>query len=283
MRKLKICDLHVHSNCSDGACSPEALLPIGKEAGISAVALCDHNTVVGLDRFEAAFAGSGILAVPGVEITAGYCEKEVHILGLFVPDEARPKLTEYLSEINRRKRECNRNLIQALRTAGYAITDADVAKEAGEAIPNRVHVAKALMKQGYLASVKEGFDTLLSDDGAFYRPAERLDALDVVAFLRSVSAVPVIAHPLLNLSEAELCAFLPQAKAHGLVGMETLYSMYTEAETALAAQLAERFDILPSGGSDFHGANRPEVQMGVGRGNLAIPLDHLEALRAFCK
>ncbi len=275
---MKTCDLHVHSNCSDGSYAPSELIGAAQAAGLSAVALCDHNTVAGLSRFEEAAAGTDVIAVPGVEVTAGYCGKEVHILGLFLKKEARGALTAYLETINRRKKEANRELIARLQAAGYDIDLAAVQKIAGEALPNRVHVAGALIAGGYIKTVNEGFDGILAEGAGFYESAERLDAFEVIEFLRGIAAVPVIAHPLLNLTKEELHAFLPRAKACGLVGMEVHYAAYSAAETALADALARTYGILPSGGSDFHGDNKEGQYIGKGRGDLAVPFAFYEAL-----
>ncbi len=274
-----ICDLHVHSNCSDGSCTPEELIDIANENGVKAVALCDHNTVAGLERFEDAAAGTDIIAVPGVEITSEYCRKEVHVLGLFLEKEAREPLTEYLVRINVLKKEANRNTVERLRGAGYDIEYSAVLEYAGGANPNRVHIGRALMDKGYVSSVKEAFETLLYEGGDFYFPAERLDALEVISFLRSLNAVPVLAHPLLNLTCNELNEFLPKAKTCGLVGVEAFYSMFGENETRSIIKLAETFGLLLSAGSDFHGENKPHIQMGTGMDNMSAPVELYEKLK----
>ncbi len=271
----KICDLHTHSNCSDGAVAPEKLIEIAEKAGLSAIALCDHNSVSGLSRFEAAAKGSDVIAVPGVEVTAGYDGKEVHIVGLFVHGSVRNPLREYLEAVNVRKKQANRRLIDRLANAGYEIDYKAVDAIAGEAVPNRVHVARALMAKGYIASVEEGFGGILSEKTGFYQSAERLDAFEVIAFLKSLCIVPVLAHPLLNLSEEALRGFLPRAKEAGLAAMEVFYGGYTDAQFAMAKTIAEEFDVLPSGGSDFHGDNKPENKMG----NINVPFAVFEALR----
>ncbi len=272
------CDLHAHSNCSDGADAPEALISIAKAAGLGAVALTDHNSIAGLSRFESSAKASGVIAVPGIEVTAGYLGKEVHILGLFVSPAARAPLTAYLEEMNKRKRQANRDLIGRLCAAGYHIDEAAVFDTAGDALPNRVHVAKELVKGGYVASIPAAFATLLAEGGDFYRPAKRLDAMEVIETLRSLCILPLLAHPMISLTPDELSEFLSAAKEKGLVGMETLYPMYTSEQTALAAALAKRFDLLPSGGSDYHGANRPGVSLGHGEGDLAVPMSFYQSL-----
>ncbi len=276
---MELCDLHTHSLCSDGANTPEELIAIASAAGLRAVALCDHNTVAGLVRFEAAAAGSGVMPIPGVEVTTAYEGREVHILGLFLKKEVRPYLAEYLSEINRRKEENNRILAARLSEGGYILDYPSIKAAAGGAMPNRVHFAKAMMERGYVSSVAEAFATVLADGGAFYRSAEKLDSLDVIRFLSSLGAVPVMAHPLLNLTEEKLREFLPKARAAGLCGMETVYSLFSAEQMALLASLAAEYGLLPSGGSDFHGTNKPGIKMGRGKDNISIPYRFCEDLQ----
>ncbi len=273
-----ICDLHVHSSCSDGSFSPEELIAEAKREGVAAVALCDHNTLAGLGRFEKAARKTDILAVPGVEITAGVTvgngeEREVHILGLFIPRRARRSLAELLSVIDHRKRESNRETVDRLAEAGYAIDRDAVRAAAGEATPNRVHIARVLMERGYVGSVKEAFDTLLRDGGGFYRAPARLDALEVIECLHERGAVPVWAHPLLTLSREEIRALLPIAREHGLAGVETVYPLYSEEDAAFMAEIAAHTGLLPSGGSDFHGVNKPDTRMGCGKDNICVPFE----------
>ncbi len=274
-----LCDMHLHSNCSDGSFPPEELINEAKKEGIKAIALCDHNTVTGLTRFVNTAKGSGVLAVPGVEITSAYKGNEVHIVGLFLKENKYPAITEYLEQINTRKIESNQLLAKRLNEGGFAISYEAVLNIAGYAIPNRVHFAKALLEKGYVFSVSEAFETILAEDGEFYKPAEKLDSLDVIRFLRSVGAVPVLAHPFLNFSLEELKVFLPKAKKCGLVGMEIIYPLFSKEETALAINLVEEYGLIPRGGSDFHGTNKPEIKMGRGKDNIAVPYRFYENLK----
>ena len=169
--------------------------------------------------------------------------------------------------------------LQALRDAGYPI-DYEAVKARTNGIPNRAHFALELMEMGYLSSIREGCLTILSPKSGLYTPPKRATAFDTVAFIRSIGAVPVLAHPFLNLNEADLRIFLAEAKPCGLAAMETLYSTFDENLTAKAIAIAEEFGLKQSGGSDFHGSNKPDITMGTGRGNLAIPLEFLHTLES---
>lgn len=273
------CDLHVHSNCSDGTLSPAQLIREAEKRGLGAIALTDHNTIAGLPEFLAAAEGSTVRAVPGIEFSAEYRDTELHILGLFISPEHYAAIDARNNAYLQRKEQSNLALAAALRDAGYPI-DYEAVKARTNGIPNRAHFALELMEMGYLSSIREGCLTILSPKNGLYTPPKRATAFDTVAFIRSIGAVPVLAHPFLNLKEADLRIFLAEAKPCGLAAMETLYSTFDETLTAKAIAIAEEFGLKQSGGSDFHGSNKPDITMGTGRGNLAIPLEFLHTLES---
>lgn len=273
------CDLHTHSCCSDGTHTPAEIVDLAVHAGLSAVALTDHNTVAGLPSFLSAADGKDILAVPGVEISTGWNGKELHILGLFLPPASFAAVTGFLDIINVRKEESNRKLIRALSAAGYALDYEAILHSHPEGTINRAVIAAALLEKGFVSSVAEAFQTLLSSRNGYYIPPERICVLDAIAFLSSIHAVPVLAHPFLSLTEAELRQFLPQAKKYGLTAMETVYSSYSEETEALAKEIAAQFGLLQSGGSDFHGSNKPDIYLGTGKGSLHVPTDFVKQLQ----
>lgn len=273
------CDLHIHSVFSDGTYTPAELIRAGEELGLSALALCDHNTVAGLPDFLRAAGHSPVEAVPGTEFSTDYHGTELHILGLFLQPRYFPAVTGLLADACRRKEESNRSLIAALCDAGYVLDYTTIKEGTPEGQVNRAHIAAAMVEKGYVSSIQEAFETLLSPKYGLYQPPERLSAFAAIEFIRSIHAVPVLAHPFLNLNEEALRVFLRQAKGYGLGGMETMYSLYDEVTAETAASLAREFGLKQSGGSDFHGANKPDIRLGSGRGNLAVPLRFLSELR----
>ena len=275
----KRCDLHTHSNHSDGTFTPEELIAEAERVGLSAIALTDHNTVSGLPRFLEAARGSSVEAIPGIEISTEYGDRELHILGLFLEEKHYDTVTEFLVPLFENKEQSNVELMAALAEAGYDITYEEVASRIPDGQFNRSHVGEILTEKGYTPSIAEAFRTVLSKDGGLYRQPERLPVFEVIAFLRSIGAVPVLAHPFLSLTEDELRPFLREAVGHGLCGMETVYSTYDEETARLAASIAEEFGLKHSGGSDFHGGRKPDIALGTGRGDLFIPLEFVEALR----
>lgn len=275
----KFCDLHVHSNNSDGTNTPKELIEIAEKIGLSAIALCDHNTVKGLRDFVSAAANSPVEAVPGIEITADFNGKEVHILGLFVNLVKLDEIENYVLQISKFKEESNLNLFDALKSAGITLDYNEIVSAADGAYVNRVHFAKAMMRGGYVESISEAFEKCLSEEFGYYIPAKRLDAFEVIEFLANINTVPVLAHPLINLSRDDLNIFLPQAKRIGLVAIETDYSLYDKSKTDTAKELANKYGLLLSGGSDFHGSNKPDISMGIGKGDLFVSVEYFERMK----
>jgi predicted metal-dependent phosphoesterase TrpH len=273
------CDLHTHSVFSDGTDTPRRLMELAAEAELSAVALCDHNTVAGLPDFLEAAGDFAVEAVPGVEISTEFAQKELHILALYVEPCHYEAVTQLLAEGDRRKEQSNIDLVAALNEAGYALNYDLIKANTPKGHINRAHIAAEMLRLGYVESVQAAFQTLLSPKHGLYHPPKRVDAYDAIRFIKSIGAVAVLAHPFLSMDEALLRAFLPRAVEAGLDGMEVFYSKYDEKTTALAQQIAEEYGILPSGGSDYHGGNKPDIAMGVGRGNLRIPSAWLAGLK----
>lgn len=277
----KICDLHTHSSFSDGTLTPEELVLAAKAAGLSAVALTDHNTVAGLGDLLAAAERHGIEGIPGIEISTSLGEREMHIVGLGIRPEAFPEVSAYLAPYRAAKEGSTRALVEALTAGGYPLDYGAIAA-ATEGQPNRAHVAAAMLKAGYVSSVNEAFADLLDKRRGFYREPERPTPEAAVALLHSVGARAVLAHPFYDFDEGELCEFLGAAAVweHRFDAMETRYSEYTPEEEAAAARIAAEYGLLPSGGSDFHGDRKAGIALGTGRGSLTVPYEFWEKLRS---
>ena len=279
---MKFCDLHTHSIFSDGTDSPAQIIDNALRLGLSAVALCDHNTVDGLPDFLSAAEGKAIEAIAGAEFSVDYGGIELHLLGLFLPVSCFAKVEQLLAEARQRKLQSNLDLIHDLNEAGYRIDFESMQRATPNGNLNRAHIAQALTDLAYTASMEEAFDTVLSQINGFYKPPQRIAFWDMLDFLTSIGAVPVLAHPFLQLDETQLTQLLPKAKARGLAGMECLYSTYDEATTALSFRLAQKFALKPSGGSDYHGNKKPDIALGTGKGNLQIPYEWAIALKTGC-
>ena len=273
------CDLHTHSLFSDGTYTPRELVTEAKRLGLI-IALTDHNTAAGLPEFTDAARELGVTAVPGVEFSTDYKGKELHLLGLFILPEQYAAVERMVKEQHVLKEISNIELVERLNQAGYLIEYAKVKRRNPNGNANRAHVAAELLEHGYVTSVREAFDTILSDDGGFYSPPSRLQLTDVIRDVRRMGALPVLAHPLQELTETELRELLPVAIEAGLEGMETMHSSYTPETICLAESIAAEFGLLSSGGSDFHGSVKPDIALGAGKGQLCIPVQKYEALQA---
>lgn len=279
---MNACDLHTHSVYSDGADTPRELLMKANAIGLSAIALTDHNTVDGLHEFMEEAERYSLEAIPGVELSVDYAHggrvDELHIVCLYLPKAAYGDITALSQKMKEEKIKSNRLLTERLQKAGYAVSY-DEAAAMTRGIPNRAHIAKILTQKGYTASEREAFATLLAKGAGFYTEPSRPDVFLALDLIRSLGGVSVLAHPFLNLDKNALAAFLPQAKDAGLMGMETLYPLFSKEETCIAEALAREFSLLPSGGSDYHGENKPDLFIGRGKGDLFVPLSFAEAIR----
>ena len=247
--------------------------------GRAAVALTDHSTVAGLERFTAYAADKPIDIAPGIEFSTEHNGQELHILGLFVQPSFYQEVTEYVKTADKLKEASNIELAQKLNENGYLIDYNKIKSSTPNGRVNRAHFAAALCESGYVESRSEAFATILSEKHGWYIRPERLSSLKTIEFIRSIRAVPVWAHPLFHVNRTACAAFLPVAKEHGLIAIETEYSTYSEDDTAFSKSMCEKFNLLESGGSDYHGKNKPDISIGKGKGNLAIPYSYFVKLR----
>lgn len=272
-------DLHVHSIYSDGTLSPRELIRLAGESGVEALALCDHNTVAGVPEFLEAARDSGVEAIAGIEFSTDYGDRELHILGLFVQPRHYDAIEALVNEMGRRKEQSNIRLIQGLAGAGISLDYDAIKAGTPNGQVNRAVIAAEMVRLGYCESIREAFSKWLSPKHGYFVPPKRLDVFETIRFIKSIGAVAVLAHPFLNLDPDSLRQFLPLAKSCGLDGMEVYYPKFDAQATALAEQIAKEFRLLPSGGSDFHGENKPDIALGTGKNNLNIPHFLLENLK----
>ena len=268
-----ICDLHTHSIFSDGTYTPAEIIEEAIHTGLSAVALTDHNSVDGLPEFVTAAVNKQIDIVLGSEFSVDYNGTELHMLGLFIKPEYFPQVSGLMNDVMHRKEQSNIDLIESLSRTGIHLDYNEIKSSTPNGKINRAHIATAMVQKGIVASVSEAFETHLSKSAGHYVEPKRLTVWEILEFIRSIGAVSVLAHPFLNLEEKELMSFLPQAKEKGLVGMECYYSLYDEYVTETSLKIADSLGLLKSGGSDFHGSRKPDINLGTGKGNLEIPYE----------
>lgn len=274
-----LCDLHNHSVYSDGTDTPTQLLDRAEALGLEAIALTDHNTVAGLPDFLMAAQGRAVRAIPGTEFSTDWRGTELHILALFLRPEHYGEVTQLLEEYSRRKDRSNAQLVDKLNKAGYAISYEKIKASTPKGQVNRALIAAELMAMGYVPSVQAAFKELLQPKHGYFTPPARPEPREIIRLIKSLGAVAVLAHPFLNLKEDALREFLSEAVPAGLDAMEVSYSTYDEETTRKAMAIAEEYGILPSGGSDYHGGNKPHIDMGSGMGDLKIPAQWANALQ----
>lgn len=273
------CDLHLHSYFSDGTCSPADVVASAVKLGLSAIALTDHNTVKGLPEFLSEAEKKGIDAMAGIEFSVDYLGKELHLLALCVNEEYYGEIEEKMDYYLSLREKSNKAMVSALRETGYMIDYDTIYKKSGNGYINRAHIASELVEKGYSPSIREAFKTFLNKDGPYFRPREFPNVFDMIDYIGKIGAVSVLAHPFLQFDETGLREFLTEAKKHGLDGMETVYTEFDGDQTALLRSMAREFDMLDSGGSDFHGATKPDVALGKGFGDLKVPAAFAEIIK----
>ena len=262
-------DLHTHTKHSDGTLTPSELIEIAVENELFAISLTDHNTASGLPEFFAAAEGKDIEAVGGTELSCDYDGKEIHIVGLFLELDDVQKIDELMDQMKQNKIISNKNLIEKLASDGYDISYEAVEKTVNGYM-NRAHIATYLVSKGYFSSRQEVFEKILQPYGKYYTPPKTISVFEGIEFLNSLGAVSVLAHPYLSIPNEDMDSFLEGAVAVGLDAMETVYTTYDEQTARKAKETAEKYGLIESGGSDFHGANKPDTKLGVGYGNIAF-------------
>ena len=272
-------DLHTHSFFSDGEASPEelALQAVRRNA---VIALTDHNTVKGLPSFLDA-GGYSEKLVAGIEFSTAVDGCSFHILGLFIDEKHFDETERLASVFLKNKRESNILLAENLKNAGFDVSYTEVEALCPEGNVNRAAFAELLMNKGYISDIEEGIKGILSKERGYYIPPAKPDSRDVTEFLRGINAVPVLAHPLCNHPFDKLLTIVPLLKKAGLAGIETIHSQYDPEQTAQAERLREKFSLLASGGSDFHGRRKPGISLFTGKGNLSVPDEYFINLREF--
>ncbi|MBM3130406.1 MAG: PHP domain-containing protein [Chloroflexi bacterium] len=263
-------DLHAHSTASDGELTPAALVQYARERGLSALALTDHDTVDGLDAAIDAARDHALELVPGVELSCDVPQNEVHVLGYFI-DWRDANFLAMLAKFREGRFGRAEKMTKKLTTLGAPISFERVKQIAGDASIGRPHVAQALVQAGHVATITEAFDRFIGRTGPAYVERFRLNPEDAVALILRAGGVPVLAHP------REVTGWIEPLVKVGLIGLEAMYGMYDEATRAHLVQLARQYDLIVTGGSDFHGLNRMAYLNDLGE--VDVSLQVVEQLR----
>ena len=274
-------DLHTHSSASDGTEPPGEVMRIAARADLSAVALTDHDTLEGLEEAQIIADGGGVELIPGTEISCEWPQGTMHMVILFLEPGPGP-LQDRLGALQESRSARNEVIVQRLQALGMDITYDEILREAGGGSVGRPHFAAVMERKGYVSDFGAAFDEYLANGRPAYVARDRLDPDEAIDLALASRAVPIVAHPhTLGLNTAsEVAETYSRLAEWGLIGMECYYGEYDHATQQGLAGTIEHFDLLPSGGSDFHGNYKAGLELGVGRGQLSVPESVLENLRA---
>jgi predicted metal-dependent phosphoesterase TrpH len=267
---MKFADLHLHTQFSDGTFSPEELVAQARLHDLSAVALTDHDTVEGCDRAAVASRAAGIEFIPGTELTAEQDGHELHILGYFI-DTQSPRLLSEIAHFQAVRQNRIREMVARLQALRVPLEAQSVFALANCRSPGRPHVARALVKAGLCANLDEAFERFLKKNRPAWVPKFKMSAASAVQLIHQSGGLAVLAHPGLNRSDE----VIPAMVEAGLDGIECFHTKHTAATSQHYLQIADRFRLLVTGGSDCHGFSKGKPLIG----SVKIPMEYVEKLR----
>ena len=282
---MRAIDLHTHTCKSDGSYTPTELVDYAIEKELSAVAITDHDSIEGLDEalsYANALKEKGlpsIEVIPGIEFSTKYEKQDVHIVGLYIAYDS-PIFLEPLDAFINSRTHRNIKMCENLQSADIDITYEKLQARFPDAVITRAHYASYLLEQGYVKSRQDAFARYLGDHTKYFVPREKVTPAQAVSLILQAGGVPILAHPpLYHMGQERLDALTASLREDGLMGIEAFYSTYTNQDVRDMLHLAEKYDLLLSGGSDFHGANKPGLDLGCGYGKLYIPEDLLTDIK----
>ena len=281
---MNIVDLHVHSNRSDGSMTPSELVDLAVEKGLSAFALTDHDCVAGIPEALSRARywvdqGIQLEVIPGIEFSTEYMGRDIHIVGIDIDYEA-DFFKQYLTDFVNARIERNIKMCKNLQEAGIDITFEKLMEEYPGSVITRAHYARFLHDYGYTSSMKEAFERYVGDHTKYFVPREKVTPVQAVELILRAGGIPILAHPVIyGLGKTALDTLVSELKAAGLIGIEAVYSTYTPSDERDIKALALKHDLAISGGSDFHGKAKPDIDLAAGRGKLFVHEGILKGLR----
>lgn len=286
MEQRNLVDLHVHSNASDGTLAPAEVVRLAFDMGLRAIALTDHDTVAGIsealleaEEIAREHPDTAFEVVPGIEISCNYEGKELHILGFFVDIENRAFL-QGLEEIRQKRIRRNEQMVALCRDYGMDISIEELYHGNPGTVVTRAHFARVMQEKGYVKTKAEAFKKYISPGCPLYLKKPDITPEHAMELLHLARAVPVLAHPLqYRMGDAQTEECIATLKELGLKGVEAYHSSNNTYESGKLKNMALRQGLLVTGGSDFHGANKPDIMLGRGRGGLRVHESMLKAVR----
>lgn len=272
-------DLHLHSTCSDGTCTPEELVSQINRLRLRGFSLTDHDTAEGIPAILASDLNPGIRFIPGIEISCDTPKHEIHILGYGI-DWQNPSLNQRLAFIRQGRKERNLKMIALFQKDDYPVTLEKLQGGNPNTVITRAHFARVLQEEGICRSKDQAFRKYLGEDCKYFVPKPYFAPEEALSLILEAGGIPVLAHAFLyHFSNEEIRRLIEHLKEHGLGGLEVYHSMHHAGQIAKLREWAAAYDLLQTGGSDFHGTNKPNISIGTGRGSLRVPdylFDELE-------
>ncbi len=274
-------DLHLHTTASDGVLSPAEIVRYAKSKGLQAIAITDHDTIEGCEEALSEGSRVGFEVIPGIEISAEYSPGSMHILGFFL-DIHHPLLNERLEYLQKARAERNPKMVAKLNQLGIKVTYEEVLRASGGGQVGRPHFANVLLEKKVVKSFQEAFDRFLKKGAPAYVDKFRFTSKEALHFIHESRGVAVLAHPnTLGVSRySELEKVIVQLADEGLQGIEVYYPEHSSAEVTQYKTLADRYNLLSTGGTDYHGIEKNELDIGVGRGEMKLPYSIVEDIKA---
>jgi predicted metal-dependent phosphoesterase TrpH len=273
-------DLHLHSTASDGTETPAAVVARAAAAGLTSIALTDHDNLDGIVEAGDAAAQAGLDFIPGTELSVGWRDTSFHLLVYHLEPRPGP-LQDRLGDLQAGRKVRNPRIVAKLQDLGIDITYDEVLTEAGDAVVGRPHIAAVLVRKGVVPDMAAAFDRYLANGGPAYVERVRLSHDEAIDLAGASGAVPVVAHPhTLGVSAAEYEAALAALADAGVAGIECYYAEYPPEVREHLARLTADLGLIATGGSDYHGAYKPGLEVGTGHGDLVVPDDAAAALRS---
>lgn len=274
-------DLHVHSNKSDGTFTPSELVTMAIQKNLTALALTDHDTTDGLAELTHAAQDKPLEVVPGIELSTEYEGKDIHIVGLFI-DPEQTDFKAHLKSFVESRDARNHKMCANLQEAGIPISYEALQEANPGSVITRAHYGTWLLKHGIVSSVADAFSRYLGDHTPYFVPREKVTPQQAVSLIQKAGGLAILAHPILyRMSRERLDILVCRLKNVGLTGIEAIYATYNHREENQIRQLALKYDLLISGGSDFHGFAKPKLELGTGYGNLCVPDEIYFTLKNF--
>jgi predicted metal-dependent phosphoesterase TrpH len=272
-------DLHVHSTFSDGTLTPEQLVTAALEAGLSAIAITDHDTTDGIAYATSAAKDYNLEIIPGVELSCEYKQKEIHMLGFYL-DNTNPILRKHLKHFQQSRSTRNQEMVNLLAAEGLDITFEKLLADNPDCVITRANIARYLVDHGCVKDMATVFSKYIGDDCRCFVPREKVTPAQAIQLIHEAGGVAFLAHPLLyHMGTVTLNNLVSELALEGLDGMEAIYSTYQPGDERNMKNLANEYHLLISGGSDFHGANKPFIKLGTGMGHLFIPYEVLTPIK----